>query len=417
MKEYKPENDALEQLFRDKSDEFQIDFREEDWDALSHKLDLLDMKAAYANRIRWMAAAAFLIFSLIGYFTLQNHTRLQSLADQITESTDQLPEPETESGNIIRDPLEQPDALADEPEPIVPAETDKDQHADNGPIHNAAPERFRDFETAIAVQAQSQLPESLYRNVQLMDRFALIDSDISGSAVFDRMDDLNTVSVTTGIDYKSLALLELRDDIGFTEESSSRFSRFTIGLAVSPDVSTAGSVSGFQSPGYKLGVTAEYRVTDHISVSLGAIQTLVRYSAGDNEYNAPVYWLSGNSPEEVLAECLLIDIPLTVKLNILNYRRSRFYGTVSASSYIMQREDYRFKYGNESAGQLENWSGRTGTAHLFSNAGISIGYELDVNQKWSLRAEPFIKLPMREVGWGNVKLYSMGSLLSLNYRL
>jgi hypothetical protein len=30
----------------------------------------------------------------------------------------------------------------------------------------------------------------------------------------------------------------------------------------------------------------------------------------------------------------------------------------------------------------------------------------------SLSAEPFIRVPIREVGWGNVKLYSVGSFVS-----
>ncbi|CAN5348470.1 hypothetical protein BH23BAC3_BH23BAC3_14340 [soil metagenome] len=74
-------------------------------------------------------------------------------------------------------------------------------------------------------------------------------------------------------------------------------------------------------------------------------------------------------------------------------------------------------YDGDDSGLIQNWSGRTGTRHWMSNASFSLGYELDLHPNWSLRAEPFIKTPLREVGWSNVKLFSAGSLVSLYYRL
>jgi len=83
----------------------------------------------------------------------------------------------------------------------------------------------------------------------------------------------------------------------------------------------------------------------------------------------------------------------------------------------MQSEEYSFSYRAYQPGQEEGWSGKTGTSHWLSNAGFSIGYEFDVHSNWSMRVEPFIKVPVQEVGWGNVELYSMGSFISLNYKL
>ncbi|MEX2603442.1 MAG: hypothetical protein WD361_04530, partial [Gracilimonas sp.] len=80
-------------------------------------------------------------------------------------------------------------------------------------------------------------------------------------------------------------------------------------------------------------------------------------------------------------------------------------------------EDYRFEYDYSKPGQTESLSENSGKAHLLSNAGFSVGYELDIHQSWNLRVEPFIKIPLQEVGWGNVKLYSVGSFISINYKL
>ncbi|MEX2601523.1 MAG: hypothetical protein WD355_07750, partial [Balneolaceae bacterium] len=112
----------------------------------------------------------------------------------------------------------------------------------------------------------------------------------------------------------------------------------------------------------------------------------------------------------------LLDIPLTAKVDLIQSRQSRFYATAGLSTYIMLNEEYRFRYEDGMTGP-DSWQDRTGTGHWMSNAGFSIGYEYDLMPDWSIRVEPFIKVPLSEVGWGQVKLYSMGSFVSLNYRL
>ena len=82
----------------------------------------------------------------------------------------------------------------------------------------------------------------------------------------------------------------------------------------------------------------------------------------------------------------------------------------------MLKENYKFNYYRNDDGLDESWSGPTGTVHLLSNAGFSVGYELDLHHNWSLSAEPFLKLPLRTVGRADAGLYSLGSFVSLNYR-
>jgi hypothetical protein len=135
-------------------------------------------------------------------------------------------------------------------------------------------------------------------------------------------------------------------------------SRFSLTLAGTPDLSTVGSMSNFYDPGYKLGALIEYRVSHFLSLSAGVLQSFVRYTAQSGQYNPETYWPGGVSPDELTAECLLFDIPITAKVNLLQGNRSRFFATAGLSSYIMQREEYEFRYSNPEpaagqTGQLE----------------------------------------------------------------
>jgi len=86
-------NDPLEELFKSKSEQYDISYREEDWQNLKDRLDAADVRLANRNK-RWLTAAAVLIlFSLLGYFTYQNYQQINSLNEQLSQTEETINEP------------------------------------------------------------------------------------------------------------------------------------------------------------------------------------------------------------------------------------------------------------------------------------------------------------------------------------
>jgi hypothetical protein len=398
-------NDSLEHLFRKTSDEYDITFHEDDWHRMEEKLDLRDAQLSYKRKVQWIAAAAVLIIAVLGYFTYENHTRLNQINDQIAENRGE---------QFI--PL--PDVL-----PLLP-ETEQDREPGTPDLQSENGSGVQEI-TGLAESGEADTHRPVLREVET-GRIPLYETDtqfvLAGFEPFQSTLTLpdQTIARTEEIASVKTVPAVVRTKPLFPQPDRDRETiagRFSLGLMGSPDVSTAGGISNFHDPGYKFGVMLEYAVTERISISAGMIQTVVRYSAPGDRYNPPVYWADGQGPNEITAECLLFDIPLNIRFNILNFDRSRFFASAGFSSYIMLQEDYYFNYDAPTTDQPESWSGRTGTRHWFSNAGFSVGFEYDVHPRWSVRAEPFLKVPIREIGWGNARLYSMGSFLSLNYNL
>jgi hypothetical protein len=419
MSEENNHNDSLERFFRKKADDFDIPFREEDWMKLEKQLDIRDMKRSYRRKIAWITAAAILIISMLGYFTYENHHRLNEFADMMARED----APQTEQPEVIS-----PDAL-------WLTESDEDQESDavSDPEAEQSPVITQDELTRLLTEREEQFP----RDRRLQEAVQVGHKEFVADLLLPMLPD----DVQKTVESKMQTLFTIRDKTEpygdffltdtYAKESADglypfdelaeaaiepEYSRFALGFAVSPDLSTAGRLSDFYDPGYKIGVTGEYRISSNFSVSGGLIASNVRYLAGSGEYNPPGYWNEGVLPDETTAVCLILDIPLNLKYNVYNFERSRIFATAGLSSYIMLNEDYRFRYDEAGYGLEESISIRNGTHHLFSNAGFSVGYELDLHPNWSVRAEPFIRLPVRGVGWGDVNLYSMGSFISLNYR-
>ncbi len=451
MSDEQNHNDPLERLFRKKSEEYNISYREEDWLKLEKQLDARDTKLYYQRRVRWLVAASILILSLIGYYTVQNHNKINQLTEQLNQSeqiqqNDQSTNPNSGEDlalaeNQSDETNNQTEISGESEDAVTPNEdvTNLQDQQQNVPGINAsesvaavAGEESQTnqsenlsqgtfAESTQTIRKRPVQPSELFPNRSSMLAFAISENQTQPVEVRGGDSNYGNPSIRGESNISSSAMMNgpLAAQNGFNT-SENRYpteSNLAIGIVVSPDLSTAGGVSNFYNPGFKGGVLAEYSLTKNISLISGVTISNLKYQADGQEYNPPQGWNYGQMPDQTIAVCLVLDIPLNLKANLFNFDRSRIFATAGLSSYIMLNEDYQFRYDNSNQAGLESsWSDATGTRHWFSNAGFSVGIEYDLSPTWSIRAEPHLKVPLKGVGWGDVDLYSMGSSVSINYR-
>ncbi|MFW6157239.1 MAG: hypothetical protein ACOC4S_00215 [Balneolaceae bacterium] len=415
--------DPIEELFRKKAAEYDISYNEADWQQLEKRLDARDQLNASRRRQRWAMAAALVIASLLGYFIYQNHQtidELRALLDEENQPTTEQPVPEEtpEESNHTTDEPENESASGPE-DPLITLYTDQGEVIPP----NQLPEQSQPDESSPRMQAISA---ERGRNLFIHD-IACTDCQVAVpfSAELFSPPSFPLAKVTGSPPIRSVPdPAESGEPLALyagaeAGEPRAALSRLAIGIGASPDLSTAGSISNFDDPGYRLGIKGEYRLTPKLSISFGVVQSDVRYKAGADQYRPPDgYWTGGVSPQQTFAKCLILDLPIGLKYDFLQFGRSGLFATAGLSSYIMLNEEYRFSYNREETyGLQESWNDHTGTRHWLSNAGFTIGYEFALSPKVSLRAEPYVSLPLKDVGWGNVELYSVGTFFSVNYNL
>lgn len=428
MSDSNKDQDPIEDFFERNAWDYDIPFREADWLRLEKKLDMQDRQRTARKRRRWIAAAAIILLGLIGYFTYQNYS-------QINEINEMLQAQQESNEEAVR-------PLQEVPAEIPHDESGSEQNSDLAVSSTESPSSSNDESQTIDRSVTKELPEeTLAENSRLQagtggiipqsrvnslsvaefacadceqvvsanQKAAGLEPDILSASVLDISE---TASASRG-------LIALAAPAKSSNTDSEVLSRLGIALLAGPDLSMAGSISGFYDPGYTIGFMAEYKLSNRLSIRGGLQRSEVRYTAGSNEYTPPAgYWTNGIVADHTTAECLILDIPLSFKYEVVSFSGSALYATGGVSSYIMLNETYRYDYdyGNNQPELVQEWSENTGTSHWFSNAMVSIGYEINLRQNWSIRAEPYLKLPISEVGWGNVELYSTGSIVSLNYQ-
>ncbi len=410
-------NDPLEEFFRKKAGEYDIQYKEDDWLKLSTRLDKLDQQRTNLRRRRLAAAAVILLLSVLAYITYNQQMKINQLNERLTqaENVSNLPNfgPDILSNQLLeyaeKNQTQQEDPQGSKPEVATESVNTTDEQS-NSPSNIEK----REMEEFLASQATHEtFPKAELKENNLALTTAKASPGVDGRSP--------AISAITPPKFNSAAVALSNDPRANTSTATAShltnpYSRFSLAVLLGPDMTTVGSLSNFSDPGHKIGMTIEYNLSQNLAISVGALHSRVKYTASGSEYQPPQgYWSYGIAPDHTMGECILIDIPISIKYDFFHFHRSRLYATAGASSYIMLDEDYRFSYDNNYSGLQQRWHEKTGTRHWMSNATLSVGYELDLSQTLSIRAEPFLRVPIQEVGWGNVKLYSIGSFISLNY--
>lgn len=463
------ERDPLEQFFRRKASEYEIPFREEDWLKLEQMLELRKMQRLYRLRLRRLGMAALLLIGVMGYFIYDNSNRIHRI-DQFVQTLgserfaeqdragSEAPQPESQSSTVLPDqkPAEGPVAVHDDSgsdssailsdaaigsdfrsgsdrvdvsgsgTPSISASPFASDPKKGPPLKNTTESEFPAGGASLPLYHLTDQSSPAIRPI------GLSGGPVSTRAVYP----VGTIRAEMpGRDGIRSELLPPESEEAAASELPVRNTgaeqpRITAGVILSPDLSTAGALKEFDSPGYRLGLVVEYRLARNLSISSGLIHSGVRYATRSADRGFGRY--SGvTPPDETFAECLILDIPLALKYNFVNFSGSRFFLSTGLSSYIMLDERYRFHYGNnnelyspgagngrnQSPDRMETWSGKTGAGHWLGIASLSAGFEWDIHSDWSLQVEPYLRIPLRDVGWGQVRLYSIGTFLSLRYRI
>jgi hypothetical protein len=192
---------------------------------------------------------------------------------------------------------------------------------------------------------------------------------------------------------------------------------FNFGLTFGPDYTDAGGISNDQL-GNNIGLTVGFYLTNKLSVNSGMIYTNKFYWAPGNSTGGTTSGRMGAAPppiEYINGSANMWELPLTLRYDFAKNEKTKFFVNAGFSSYFIMKQTYIYffhsgirplAYKIEDNEQVNYW---------FKVANISFGLESEIGKGFSFQAEPFFKLPLRNMGIDNLKLNSYGFLLSFRY--
>ena len=194
--------------------------------------------------------------------------------------------------------------------------------------------------------------------------------------------------------------------------------RLSVLLSFAPDF-TSTSFGEYTAPGSAVGFVVHYHFRRTWSISAGIISSHKKYT-GDGEYYKPPkgYWkanTNGIIPKTVDGSCNILEIPVMLQYIIAEAGRSKFLVAAGASSYVMLNESYHYNFEEPNPGAKEGWNSKQSSSFLFNMVNLSIAYEYQILPRFRLGVEPYLKIPIDDIGWSNLKLYSAGAAVTFRY--
>jgi hypothetical protein len=190
---------------------------------------------------------------------------------------------------------------------------------------------------------------------------------------------------------------------------------FYFGIAGGPAMSRVRD-DGFHKTGYEAGLFAGYRFNDNWSLETGIFFTqkfywVRRENFDTKKFNAAMP--QGMELIEVHGSNCMFQVPVHIRYDFMQKKKSRFFVTAGFSSSLMVKEhnDYTTKYN----GNVEkiNVNYKENKLYVASSVDLSAGLEYKIKNRLGIRIAPYYQIPLKDIGVGMVPVTTVGLRLGV----
>jgi len=198
---------------------------------------------------------------------------------------------------------------------------------------------------------------------------------------------------------------------GFAFAQHPQFALTVIGASELNAVNSLGD----SKSGTNVGLLFSAGVFNKITISTGANYSVKPYNTNIDNYHTTYAFKT--DPSQIEADCRVLDIPINIDYQLYNKHNNKFSIGTGLSSYIMLHESYNYYYADPTTkGPLAFTPPGTGK-YFFGIMNLQATYQRQVNSKMGLTIQPYMKLPLTNIGYSQVRLQTAGVAVGVNWNI
>lgn len=412
MKDEEEDKD-LDQLFKHRLQDSEnlFAYNEEDWLAMEAKLDKKESRsiAMYWLRIG-SGIAAMLLLCFGWWFFTQTKPGDQAVATKKTKTTEK------------KTPVEVPvvtkitNQVAKEELKLSPSKNlaTVNSHQVFAPIEKGkAVDQVVSQQTLQAVPQQVQNIPSVDSGKVVIAANTPIVQPVNQESV---IVPINTVAVNNAekIDPDVVPIEPIKKDSPVALKTKKQPLTFAVSIVAAPDLNGIDALKQTKV-GTNIGALLNVGISKKLTLQTGLIYSDKPYQSNSASYTATYTspYAAKYNPISVYVECKMFDVPLNLDYQVFENRANKISLGTGVSSYIMLHENYEYNFDPASYYSTKYYEVPNSKAYMFSILNLSATYERKINNRFGLTAQPYLKVPLRSVGYGDVKLQSAGMAIGL----
>lgn len=197
-------------------------------------------------------------------------------------------------------------------------------------------------------------------------------------------------------------------------EPEQQLRKLALSVLAAPDYNGVNNLNN-ASIGSDFGLMVTFEIAKNWSFSTGGIYAKKLYETGFTNYNPTKNIWDEYYPKSVNADCRVLDIPLNISYKFFNRKNTTISVGSGISSYIMLREDYRFTYGENDGNNPLAYHVVNENQHWLSVLNFQANFQQRLSSRLSIGLQPYMKIPLSNIGFAGVKLQSLGMAANLSW--
>lgn len=193
---------------------------------------------------------------------------------------------------------------------------------------------------------------------------------------------------------------------------------FYFGLLAGPELNTVKS-QGVKKIGLNAGVLAGYRFNKSISVETGLSLSRKFYSTSGEHFSMKEIGPAMPSAMKVMevdGNTQILEIPVHFRYEIFQNKKRSIYSLAGFSSLIVDQETNQYHTLLNGTEEMVYGIYKNNRAYFASSINLAIVYEQILGTKNLIRIQPYIQLPVKGVGVGDLQVMSSGLHVGITRR-
>jgi hypothetical protein len=412
----------LDDLFREglQNPPRTANFREDDWDAMEAMLDE-DKKRGILYFLPIISGIAAMLVLALGWFLISNHdkpiiVKTTPVKQPVYNATGTTKTIDTVTGNLasvgahkgVKQNINNGEA-------VITNKHDQVLSKGNGANYAA----IRSSKNISPVGEQAAHPaksESFKANESILsaNNTEVLAADIGPIDISDL--NISNAFNTRFPDHNKPEIVSAKAGNKVVKQGYSTRARLAITVLASPDINGVSSFSN-SMVGTNAGLLFSIGISKKLTISTGALYSKKPYLTNFADYHSVSAYKFKTDPVSVSADCRVLDIPINIDYQVYKRAKNTFSLGTGVSSYIMLRENYHYNY---------DYAGATGPTeldivnknqHILGVLNLEATYQHQLNSKFSIGVQPYMKVPLTNIGYSRVKLQSAGVAVGVTWNI